>query len=71
MGFMRKFGTEQTLVIINYGATGANVKVGNLPANRAMEAKFPSSAARLNIDAAGTAQVSVSPQSVQVFSVKQ
>jgi alpha-amylase len=70
MGFTRKFGDEQTLVIINYGATGANVKVGNLPAGSAMEAKFPSNAAKLNIDATGNAQVTIAPQSVQVFSVK-
>jgi alpha-amylase len=71
MGFTRKFGGEQTLVIVNYGATSANVKVGNLPANSAMEAKFPANAAKLNIDSTGNAQVSVAPQSVQVFSVKQ
>jgi alpha-amylase len=71
MGFTRKFGDEQTLVIINYGATGANVKVGNLPTSSAMEAKFPSNAAKLNIDATGNAQLTIAPQSVQVFSVKQ
>ena len=71
MGFTRKFGTEQTLVLINYGTTLTNVKVENLPANSAMEAKFPTNAAKLNIDSTGIAQVSVAPQSVQVFSVKQ
>jgi alpha-amylase len=73
MGFTRKFGAEQTLVIINYGTTGANVKVENLRANNAnsaMEAKFPSNAAKLNIDATGAAQLTIAPQSVQVFSVK-
>jgi alpha-amylase len=71
MGFTRKFGTEQTLVIINYGTVLANVKVNNLRAISAMEAKFPSNAVKLNIDATGAAQISVAPQSVQVFSVKQ
>jgi alpha-amylase len=71
MGFTRKFGAEQTLVMINYGTTSANVKVSNLRANSAMEAKFPINAAKLNVDATGSAQVLIAPQSVQVFSVKQ
>ncbi len=68
IGFQRRLGTEQTLVLINYGAASANIAVKITPANTPMKKMYPSDGGNLSFSAAGEAAVSIAAQSVLVFS---
>jgi alpha-amylase len=71
MGFTRKFGGEQTLVMINYGAASTNVNVNGLTASASIDALFPANTAKLKSSATGSAEISIAPHAVMVFSSKQ
>ncbi|HYD81540.1 MAG TPA: alpha-amylase family glycosyl hydrolase [Paucimonas sp.] len=70
MGYQRKFGNENTLVLINYGTTPGFVDVAALPSNAMLAPAYPRSAGLVPIGASGHALIAIQPQSVMVFSVR-
>ena len=70
MGYQRKLGAEQTLVLTNYGTRAAKVKVSNLPASSSIKALYPASTRMLASNASGEATIRIKPQSVMVFLVR-
>lgn len=70
MGFQRKFGNEQTLVLINYAPQASNLSVTSLPPNASLTSVYPANGAAASSDAGGTAQIALAAQSVMVFSIK-
>ncbi len=71
IGFQRRLGAEQTLVLINYGAASANLAVKIPSANTSMKKMYPSDGGNLSFSMAGEAEVSIAAQSVLVFSTAQ
>lgn len=70
MGYQRKLGNENTLVLINYGTGAANVKVNGLAANARLTAAYPKGVAAQMVGADGIADLRVDAQSVMVFQVE-
>ena len=68
LGFQRCFGSEQTLVLINYGTASASVAVRLPSGNNPMKKVFPNDGGKLSFSVAGEAEVSIAAQSVLVFS---
>jgi glycosidase len=69
MGYQRLFGSERTLVLINYGPTDATVGVSGLNAGAVLQSVYPPGAADLQAAASGVAQVAIASQAVKVFKV--
>jgi glycosidase len=69
MGFQRTFGAETTLVLMNYGATAANVVVASLPANGTLAALHKAGGGTTAVDGAGMASLVLAAKSVNVFAV--
>ncbi|RZU01993.1 alpha-amylase family glycosyl hydrolase [Rivibacter subsaxonicus] len=67
IGFQRRLGDEQSLVLINYGTTPAALSVPALGAGKPLQAAYPAGAAPLAVGADGNAAITLAPQSVQVF----
>lgn len=68
ISFQRRFESDRSLVLINYGSAAQTVKLADLPANATLRAAYPSSARSARSDASGRLQLSLAPQSVSVFS---
>ena len=67
MGYQRRFGTERTLVLINYDSAAARIEVDGLPADGTLVPAFPAGANRLTITPAGTARIAIAAQAVRVY----
>ena len=67
LGFQRRLGSEQSLVLINYGTAPVAVNVAALGAGAPLQAAYPAGAAPLAVAADGSAALTLAPQSVQVF----
>lgn len=70
LGYQRKFGSEQTLVLINYATQASNLSVTSLPPNASLSSVYPANGATASSDAGGTAQIAMAAQSVMVFAIK-
>jgi glycosidase len=70
MGYQRKLGNENTLVLINYGTDAASVAVNGLASNATLVAAYPKSGETRSASAGGTADVRVDAQSVMVFTLE-
>lgn len=68
MGYQRRFGPEHSVVLINYGKQPARVSVKALPAQARLAAAYPTSLSA-TADAGGQAAFTLTPQSVQVWTV--
>ena len=73
MGLHRKLGKEHSIVVVNYGDTEAGVSVDGFASNGWLERVYPTFAAAdaktVASDAAGTARLTLAPQSVHVYLV--
>ncbi|MEN9544789.1 MAG: hypothetical protein RLZZ598_1622 [Pseudomonadota bacterium] len=67
LGFQRRLGKEQSLVLINYGTEAQTLKVPALGAGAPLLAAYPRGTAALAVGADGNAMLTLAPQSVQVF----
>lgn len=70
LGFQRKLGNEQTLVLINYATSSTNLSVANLQPNASLTSAYPENGAAASSDASGNAQIAMAAQSVMVFTIK-
>lgn len=70
LGYQRKAGSEQVLVLINYGTNAASVTVGGLAANASLIAAYPGGGAKSSAELAGSAHLAIDAQSVLVFAVQ-
>ncbi len=69
LGFQRVLGGERTLVLVNYGGSGATLDVAALPANASLQSAYPAGGVAATASADGVARVAVPAQSVRVFKV--
>jgi hypothetical protein len=70
MGYQRRFGSEHSVVLVNYAKQPAQVDVKTLPPNARLLSAYPGPASLTTAaDARGLAAVSVPGQSVQVWTV--
>lgn len=69
MAYQRKHGSEQTLVLTNYGGKAAKVKINHLPASASLKTLYPNmnSAHKLASNVSGEAVIRIKAQSVMVF----
>ena len=67
--WQRKLGTEQTLVLLNYGTAAADIAVPGLPPGARLQPLWPRHALRIGASSDGTAQLHLAPQSVTVHRV--
>jgi hypothetical protein len=70
LGFQRQLERERTVVLINYGAGLASVRVPDLPPGQALRSAYPAGgalSARVGRD--GSATIHLAPLSVRVFDV--
>lgn len=65
LGFQRRLGDERTLVLINYGAAPAQVRIPGLAAGDRLAALYPAGTAA---PSGGTA--TLAPQSIHVFDIQ-
>ncbi len=70
LSFRRTLGTEQTLVVFNYGRLDAAAAVAGLPANAALRRLWPVGAAAASADASGNLAMAMPRQSFAVFAVE-
>ena len=68
MGYQRRLGSETTLVLINYGSTGAQLSVPGLSPGATLSPRYGTSTGVV-INATGQAAVSMPGLSVQVYAV--
>jgi glycosidase len=69
-GWQRRLGDETTLVVINYGTSGAEVEVPSLPAGARLQPLWPARAAPGRAGSAGLARLWLAPLSVRVFALR-
>jgi glycosidase len=69
-GWQRRWGSERTVVLINYGAGGAEARVPGLRPGDRLQALWPLDAAAGRAAADGSARLWLAPQSVRVFVVR-
>ena len=67
MAFQRTSGKETALVVINYGNASTQVTVPGVTAKQAFQAVYPSGSVALKVSASSTAEITLAPQTVQVF----
>lgn len=65
LGFQRRFGSERSLVLINYGTRPAMVRIPGLAAGDRLAALYPARA-----EAPADDTVTLGPQSIQVFDIR-
>jgi glycosidase len=70
LGYQRHFGSERTLVVINYGLADAAVSAPSLPARVHLVPVWPSDAATVTVDASGHAAMTLPAQSLRVYRVQ-
>ncbi len=71
MSYQRHWKTEKTVVLINYGKTGARVKLKDLPAKALLQPLYPAAKAKRHANQSGAASISIPAQSTQVFLLTQ
>jgi glycosidase len=69
-GWQRRWGRERTVVLINYGAAGAEARVPGLRPGERLHPLWPADAAAGRAGADGFARLWLAPQSVRVFVVR-
>ncbi len=67
LGFQRQFGSETSLVLINYGKAGVGLKAKNLQPDKTFSIIYPKVALEIGSDAKGVAVLTLPAQSVSVF----
>ncbi|MBZ8141694.1 alpha-amylase [Rubrivivax gelatinosus] len=70
LSFQRMQGSERTLVVLNYGSTGATATVTGLPANATLASLYPSGGSGASASAAGQASITMAARSVRVFDLR-
>jgi len=65
--FQRRTGTQGVAVVINFGASEAQVSLAGLPANAPLQAAYPTGSAGIGSDAAGQARLTLPAQSLRVY----
>jgi alpha-amylase len=70
MSFRRVLGTEQTLVVYNYGTLDASAAVAGLPAGAVLRRLWPAGGANAAADVGGRATLALPRQSFAVFAVE-
>jgi glycosidase len=72
MSFQRSLGNERTVVVFNYGSTGATAALANLPASATLSQLWPLSAGgtTVAVDAGGNASVNLGAQAFAVYRVQ-
>ena len=68
-GWQRSQGSERTLVLINYGAQAATVRVNDLPASAVLSTLWPQGVAQTSASF-GSADLQIPARSVRVLDVK-
>jgi glycosidase len=69
MSFRRVLGSEQTLVVFNYGSSNASASVTGLASGATLAPLWPAGASATAADAGGRAQVPLARQSFAVYAV--
>ena len=70
LGWQRQWGSQTTLVLINYGRQPARAQVPGLPPRARMKAVWPAGAATLRSNAKGAAATMLPAQSVHVYTLQ-
>jgi glycosidase len=67
LGFVRRDGTEETIVAINIGSDAATVRMEGLTPGARYDALWPATWQPLEMDGSGAQEIVLRPQSVAVF----
>jgi glycosidase len=68
-GWQRRWQNERTLVLLNYGSSGADAQVPQLPAHARLQPLWPRHGLAAQAGGDGVAALRLAPQSVQVYRV--
>ena len=70
LGYQRSFGGSKALVLINFGSATSTIAVSALPANAGLISAYPAGGSDAAANATGLASVTLTAQSVRVFSIR-